>query len=102
MQINALRGRDGMYALMEAWRHAGQEFELGVMVATPVESAEGYHLLFTIGETTAAMTLAETKWLADSLIEKTGPFGPLGRDLQSFGRMMLAILAEAPGPHGVH
>jgi hypothetical protein len=100
--VDALKGRDGMIALMEAFRVAGGEFNLGVMVAVPVGSSEGYHLLFTIGETTAAMTLAETKWLSDTLIQNTSGFGQLSSDLQSFGRMLASILAESPGPHGTH
>ena len=103
LTVDALKGRDGMIALIEAFRVAGAEFDLGVMLAVPVDSSDGYHLLFTIGETTAAMTLAETKWLSETLIENTGGFGRgLSRDLQSFGRMLATIVEEQPGPHGVH
>jgi hypothetical protein len=100
--VEALKGRDGMIALMEAFRVAGDEFDLGVICAVPVDSSVGYHLLFTIGTTTAAMTLTETKWLSETLIQNTSGLGRLSRDLQSFGRMLASILAEAPGPHGTH
>jgi len=92
-----------MLALLRAFRDAGREFNLGVMVAVPVNGPDGrYRLLFSIGETTAAMTVGEAQWFADNLIEHSGGMGQLSEDLEQFGRMVVSIIAEAPGPHGMH
>lgn len=102
-QVDALHGRAGMFALLRAFREAGREFSLGVMVAVPVNEPDGRHrLLFSIGETTAAMTVAEAQWFAGNLIENSGGLGQLSDDLEQFGRIMISIIAEAPGPHGMH
>lgn len=101
MRIKALSGIVGMMALVRAFYDAGRAFEMETMYAVPVEAKLGPHFLFTIGDTTAALSLRETQWFADQLIELAAP-GPVTADLQRFGRMMLAILAEAPGPHGVN
>ena len=103
MQIDALRGHVGMLALLRAFHEAGQVFELETMIAVPVEG-EGrgaFHLLFTIGDTTAALSLPETRWFADQLINQLSRH-PQGADCVRFGRMLLSILAESPGPHGPH
>ena len=101
MQVEALRGHVGMMALLRAFYEAGRVFQMQTMVAVPIEEGRGaYHLLFTIGDTTAALSLAETQWFADQLIHQSA--GPAAGDLERFGRMMLSILAESPGAHGVH
>ena len=102
MRIDALRGQVGMMALLRAFRDAGPVFELETMIAIPVEGSQGYHLLFTIGSTTAALSLPETRWFADGLINAAGLPDSVAHDLERFGRMMLSILAESPGPHGAH
>jgi hypothetical protein len=103
MRIDALRGQAGMLALLRAFRDAGRVFEIETMIAVPVEGSQGgYHLLFTIGSTTAALSLPETRWFADGLINVSGLPEAEAHDLERFGRMMLSILAESPGPHGAH
>jgi hypothetical protein len=103
MRIDALRGHVGMMALLRAFRDAGRAFELETMIAVPVEASQGdYHLLFTIGSTTAALSLTETRWFANELINVSGLTGDTAGDVERFGRMMLSVLAESPGPHGVH
>jgi hypothetical protein len=104
MRTEALRGHVGMLALLRAFRLAGQVFHLETMMAVPVETGRGaHHLLFTIGDTTAALTLPEVQWYADQLIDHpTGIDADTAGDMERFGRMMLSILAEQPGPHGAH
>jgi hypothetical protein len=97
MQIDARSGTEGMIALLLAFARAGEEFQINVMVATPVEGPDGYHLLFTVGDTTAAMTVRQTQWLANLLVND-----PQDGDLRNLGRLMFEVLAEAPGPHGAH
>ena len=100
MILEARSGRAGMIALLEAWRDAGDKFTLSVICATAIDGPE-YHILLTIGETTAAMTRNEVEWLGNSLIDRSGNLGQLTSDLQHFGRIILSILADAPpGPHG--
>lgn len=101
MRIEALRGHVGMLALLRAFHEAGRDYELRAIAAVSVEEARGaYHLLFRIGETTAALSLPETQWFADQLINHWG--GPMAGDMERLGRAMLSMLADAPGPHGVH
>lgn len=103
MQVDALTGYDGMLALLEAYRDASQEFELSVSVGIAiVGGSPGRCLLLTIGRTTAALSVHETQWMANALINQSGGLGSLSDDLQRFGRTLLEVLAEAPGVHGVH
>jgi hypothetical protein len=97
LQIDATSGMEGMIALLRAFARAPQEFQMGVMVATPADGLSGYHLLFTVGDTTAAMTIDQTQWLANLLVND-----PHDTDLRKLGRLMFEILAEAPGAHGAH
>ena len=104
MRIDALTGHVGMLALLRAFHEAGQTFEVEALIAVPVEAGRGaFHLLFTIGDTTAALSLPEVRWFADQLTGSTvGVPAPLAGDMARFGRLMLSVLAEAPGPHGLH
>jgi len=96
-QVDALSGTDGMIALLRAFIHAGSRFDIDVKVATPVVGPGGRHLLFTIGETSAALTIAQTQWLGDNLVGQMRDI-----DLQNFGRFMLRVLADTPGVYGAH
>lgn len=102
MRIEALRGHVGMMALLRAFHEAEDAIDLRTMIAVPVEEGRGgYHLVFTIGETTAALSLPETRWFADQLINHLSRH-PAAGDTERLGRILLAILAESPGPHGMH
>jgi len=101
MRIDALRGHVGMLALMRAVLEAGDVFALEALIAKPTDKAKGaLHLVMRIGDTAAALSLDEARWFADQMITQT--HGPKAGDLECFGRLMLSILKEAPGPHGAH
>src|SRR4029077_9137462 len=102
MQVEALHGRDGMMALLRAFHEAADTFMLDVVVVVPVEGAMAYHLVYTIGDTRAAMTAREAEWFVDMLINHSGGMGPWSEELERFGRMMRQTLADVPGRHGVH
>jgi hypothetical protein len=91
-----------MTALIMAYTAAERQVELRVTTATAIDGPAGRMLMFTIGETTAAFTIEETRWLADTLVLKSGHMGPLAGDLEHLGRALLTVLAEGPGPHGAH
>jgi hypothetical protein len=101
--IRALRGEEGMQALVCAYTDARAEFDLAVTVATPIDGgAIGSLFVFTIGETSAALTFAETEWLADTLLHRSGGMGGLSANLEQFGRVIIDVLASVPGAHGAH
>jgi hypothetical protein len=101
MRIDALHGHVGMLALMRAVLEAGDVFALEALIATPTDPTRGaHHLVMRIGDTAAALSLPEARWFADQMINQT--HGPKAGDLECFGRLMLSILKEAPGPHGAH
>jgi len=105
MRIECLQGPAGMYALIRAFDQASQDFELGIVVATlPGSSLTDCHLLFTIGDMTAALTVTETRWLAEKLINEppVSENAEVKHDFQRFGRVLLSVAADVPGPHGVH
>ena len=105
MRIDCLRGGPAMTALLAAFEAAQQDFELGVMVAAPTADQKvsiDYHLIFTIADTVVALTPNETRWLGAVLINQPPGSGQRRDDYQRFGRTLLGLADEAPGPHGVH
>lgn len=100
-RVNALRGIAGAQALLCAFIAAPNKFELKIATATAVDGPEGRLLMFTVGDTSAAFTVEETRHLADALVLKSDSMGPLAGDLEHLGRVLLAVL-EGPGPHGAH
>jgi hypothetical protein len=95
--VEVMQGRVGMAALLRAFLDAEQAFELMVVTAVGVEDG-GQRLLFTIEKTTAAMTVGETRWLSEMLIEQSR-----APELERFGRLLRTVLRDAPGPHqGLH
>ena len=90
-----------MIALLEAWRDAGDKFTLSVICATAIDGPE-YHILLTIGETTAAMTRNEVEWLGNSLIDRSGNLGQLtnATSSPSAGSSCRSWRTRQPGPHG--
>lgn len=103
MQIEALCGHVGMLALWRAFAGAGPTIEVKTLIAVPIEGRGAFHLLFTIGDTTAALSLSEVQWFADQLMHPPRGMGEgMAGSMEALGRMMLSMLVEAPGPHGVH
>lgn len=101
--ISVLRGDAGMQALVCAYTDTTTDFDLAVTVAVPIDGgADGRIFVFTIGETAAALTSAETQWLADTLLQRSGGMGALSANLEQFGRVIIDVLASVPGAHGAH
>lgn len=102
-QITAAGGWFGINALLQAFLTAGPEFEIDVLIGTIEGGPPGHHIVFTIGEVTSVMTIAQADRLVDMLINQAGGFSPgLQDDFAKLGKLMQSILAAAPGVHGVH
>lgn len=96
--ITAIGGTAGMGALLSAFDRARDKFELTVVSALPIDGSREAMLLFTIGETTAALTFVEASTLAAVLIDGSRA----GGHLEQFGRVLNEALAHVPGQHGAH
>jgi hypothetical protein len=112
VRIKTLHGVPGMMAILLAFRDAPDQTVVEIRVALPDDVQrevpagctipEGYHLLMRVGALWAALTAAEARWLAATLVGPPGMRDQAESEMTRLGRAMLRALEHVPGPHGLH